>query len=76
MTDSIVIMAAGASSRMKRQTFNNNLSFEKVKEANSKSKALIEFGEDKRFIHWKAKKEETQVPRGGKLESLLYVAES
>ena len=47
MTDSIVIMAAGASSRMKRQTLNNNLSSEKVKEANSKSKALIEFGEDK-----------------------------
>ena len=47
MTDSIVIMAAGASSRMKRQTLNNYLSSEKVKEANSKSKALIEFGEDK-----------------------------
>ena len=47
MTDSIVIMAAGASSRMKRQTLNNKLSSEKVKEANSKSKALIEFGEDK-----------------------------
>ena len=47
MTDSIVIMAAGASSRMKRQTLNNILSSEKIKEANSKSKALIEFGEDK-----------------------------
>lgn len=45
MTDSIVIMAAGASTRMKKSTIDNSLSNEKVKEANNKSKALIEFGE-------------------------------
>jgi NDP-sugar pyrophosphorylase family protein len=44
MTESIVIMAAGASSRMKKSTIDNSLSTEKVKEANNKSKALIEFG--------------------------------
>tara|TARA_B110000003_G_scaffold32866_1_gene30550 strand:+ start:404 stop:1246 length:843 start_codon:yes stop_codon:yes gene_type:complete len=44
MTDSIVIMAAGASTRMKKSTIDNSLSNEKVKEANNKSKALIEFG--------------------------------
>ena len=37
-------MAAGASSRMKKPTIDNSLSSEKVKEANNKSKALIEFG--------------------------------
>ena len=44
MTDSIVIMAAGASSRMKKPSTDNSLSSEKVKEANTKCKALIEFG--------------------------------
>ena len=44
MTDSIVIMAAGASTRMKKSTIDKSLSIEKVKEANNKSKALIEFG--------------------------------
>jgi NDP-sugar pyrophosphorylase family protein len=38
-------MAAGASSRMKKPSTDNSLSSEKVKEANTKSKALIEFGE-------------------------------
>ncbi|MDC0612833.1 NDP-sugar synthase [bacterium] len=38
-------MAAGASTRMKKSTIDNSLSNEKVKEANNKSKALIEFGE-------------------------------
>lgn len=49
MTDSIVIMAAGASSRMKKPSTDNSLSSEKVKEANTKSKALIEFG--KKVFH-------------------------
>jgi CTP:molybdopterin cytidylyltransferase MocA len=51
MTESIVIMAAGASSRMKKSTIDNSLSTEKVKEANNKSKALIEFGKKKYSIY-------------------------
>lgn len=53
MTDSIIIMAAGASSRMKKPTVNNNLSKDKIKSANSKSKVLIEFGsESKPFLSY------------------------
>ena len=53
MTDSIIIMAAGASSRMKKPIVNNNLTKDKIKSANSKSKVLIEFGsEPKPFLSY------------------------
>jgi|TARA_B110000259_G_scaffold117943_1_gene134195 glucose-1-phosphate adenylyltransferase len=53
MTDSIIIMAAGASSRMKQPSFENELSKEQIESANSKSKVLIEFGrESKPFISY------------------------
>lgn len=53
MTDSIIIMAAGASSRMKMFEANNNLSHDQIKSADSKSKVLIEFGsESKPFLSY------------------------
>ena len=53
MTDSIIIMAAGASSRMKMFEANNNLSQDQIKSADSKSKVLIEFGsESKPFLSY------------------------
>ena len=53
MTNSIIIMAAGASSRMKKPVKNVKLSSDQVDAANSKSKVLIEFGiEKKPFISY------------------------
>ena len=53
MTDSIIIMAAGTSSRMKKSFNNNILSKNKIKSIDSKSKVLIEFGnEPKPFISY------------------------
>ncbi len=53
MTNSIIIMAAGASSRMKKPISIDNLSKNQIKSANSKSKVLIEFGsEQKPFISY------------------------
>ena len=53
ITDSIIIMAAGASSRMKKPSSINNLSKNQIKSADSKSKVLIEFGsEQKPFISY------------------------
>lgn len=53
MTDSIIIMAAGASSRMKAPVDSTILTESQIKSANSKSKVLIEFGkESKPFISY------------------------
>lgn len=53
MTNSIIIMAAGASSRMKKPVNNVKLSIDQVDAANSKSKVLIEFGSEKKpFISY------------------------
>ncbi|MBT4414910.1 MAG: nucleotidyltransferase, partial [Flavobacteriaceae bacterium] len=53
MTDSIIIMAAGASSRMKKPINNSKLSNAQIEAANSKSKVLIEFGREKKpFISY------------------------
>ena len=43
MTENIIILAGGASSRMKKST-DQNLSPEKVAQANQLSKGLIELG--------------------------------
>ena len=53
MTDSIIIMAAGASSRMKAPVDSTTLTESQIESANSKSKVLIEFGkESKPFISY------------------------
>jgi len=53
MTDSIIIMAAGLSSRMKKSQYNKKLSWEQEMSANYKSKVLIEFGiESRPFISY------------------------
>ncbi len=53
MTDSIIIMAAGASSRMKAPIDSTILTESQIESANSKSKVLIEFGkESKPFISY------------------------
>ena len=50
MHDILIILAAGASSRMKQSIESENLSEEEIKEANSVSKALIRLGKDNRPI--------------------------
>ena len=53
MTNSIIILAGGASSRMKKPVNNVKLSIDQVDAANSKSKVLIEFGSEKKpFISY------------------------
>ncbi|MDG1831368.1 MAG: sugar phosphate nucleotidyltransferase [Flavobacteriaceae bacterium] len=53
MTNSIIIMAAGASSRMKASIDSTILTESQIESANSKSKVLIEFGtESKPFISY------------------------
>ncbi|MBT4959769.1 MAG: nucleotidyltransferase [Flavobacteriaceae bacterium] len=53
MTNSIIIMAAGASSRMKTSVDSTILTESQIESANSKSKVLIEFGtESKPFISY------------------------
>ena len=49
MNDTIVILAGGMSSRMKKSE-DSNLGLEKVNQANKSSKSLITFGDDKPFI--------------------------
>jgi len=44
MDKNIIILAGGASSRMKNSMFSKNLSEEELKNANTRSKALLEFG--------------------------------
>ena len=46
MTNSIIIMAAGASSRMKAPVDSTILTESQIESANSKSKVLIEFGKE------------------------------
>lgn len=50
MTDTLVILAGGMSSRMKKSSGGEAVSEEKAKEADSKSKGLIGLGEDNRPI--------------------------
>jgi len=50
MHDNLIILAGGASSRMKQSISSENLSEEEIKAANSTSKALIGIGKDKRPI--------------------------
>ena len=50
MTNKLIILAGGASSRMKKSTAVEGLSEEEIRKANVESKALIEFGEDKRPV--------------------------
>lgn len=50
MHNNLIILAAGASSRMKNSSGNENLSEEEIKQANSQSKALISVGKDMRPI--------------------------
>lgn len=50
MTNTLLILAGGASSRMKRSMAVEGLSEEEIKKANASSKALIEFGKDKRPV--------------------------
>ena len=50
MNKNIIILAGGASSRMKKSMISKNLSEEELKNANTRSKALLEFGNPKRPI--------------------------
>ena len=50
MDKNIIILAGGASSRMKNSMISKNLSEEELKNANTRSKALLEFGNAKRPI--------------------------
>lgn len=50
MTDTLVILAGGMSSRMKKSSAAEGVSEEKAKEADSKSKGLIGLGEENRPI--------------------------
>jgi len=50
MHDNLIILAGGASSRMKQSIASENLSEEEIKAANSTSKALIKIGKGKRPI--------------------------
>lgn len=50
MHKNLVILAGGASSRMKKSIASENLSKEELKNANTKSKALLGFGKDNRPI--------------------------
>ena len=51
MTDTIVILAGGMSSRMKKSQ-DTELDNEKVEQANKSSKSLITFGNNKPFIFY------------------------
>ena len=50
MHKNLIILAGGASSRMKKSLATENLSEEELKNANSRSKALLGFGKDNRPI--------------------------
>lgn len=50
MTDTLIILAGGASSRMKNSEGNSSLSTEEIKQANSKSKGLISIDDKGRPI--------------------------
>lgn len=50
MTDTLVILAGGMSSRMKKSSAGEGVSAEKAKEADTKSKGLIGLGEENRPI--------------------------
>jgi len=50
MNKNLVILAGGASSRMKKSMASNNLSEEEIKNANTNSKALLTFGKNNRPI--------------------------
>ncbi|WP_433829185.1 sugar phosphate nucleotidyltransferase [Flavobacterium anhuiense] len=60
MHDSLVILAGGASSRMKKEAITNNLSQEEIAQANERSKGLIGVGASGRplmdYLLWNAKK--------------------
>ncbi|SCY22516.1 glucose-1-phosphate adenylyltransferase [Flavobacterium anhuiense] len=60
MHDSLVILAGGASSRMKKEAVTNNLSPEEIAQANERSKGLIGVGASGRplldYLLWNAKK--------------------
>ena len=48
MNDNLIILAGGASSRMKKHTMSSNLSNEEINQANSRSKGLISVDNDGR----------------------------
>ena len=50
MNKNLIILAGGTSSRMKNSMISKNLSEEELKNANTRSKALLEFGNAKRPI--------------------------
>ena len=50
MNKNLIILAGGTSSRMKNSMISKNLSEEELKNANTRSKALLEFGNGKRPI--------------------------
>ena len=50
MTNKLIILAGGASSRMKNSVAVKGLSEEEIQKANIESKALIQFGENKRPV--------------------------
>ena len=60
MHDSLVILAGGASSRMKKEAVTDNLSPEEIAQANERSKGLIGVGSSGRplldYLLWNAKK--------------------
>jgi len=60
MHDSLVILAGGASSRMKKEAITNDLSPEEIAQANERSKGLIGVGVSGRplldYLLWNAKK--------------------
>jgi len=60
MHDSLVILAGGASSRMKKEAITNDLSPEEIAQANERSKGLIGVGTSGRplldYLLWNAKK--------------------
>ncbi len=50
MHNNLIILAGGASSRMKKSMASNNLSEEEIKNANTNSKSLLTFGKNNRPI--------------------------
>lgn len=53
MTENLIILAGGASSRMKENTNDSDLSPSAIQQANTRSKGLIEIGEPKTpFLHY------------------------
>jgi glucose-1-phosphate adenylyltransferase len=60
MHDSLIILAGGASSRMKKEAITNDLSPEEIAQANERSKGLIGVGASGRplldYLLWNAKK--------------------